>query len=359
MRAAVFKQLGEMPELDDLLEPIAEAGDVIIDVVVAPVLAYHDEVFAGKRPMLFELPFVPGTGAIGRVAALGAGATELAVGTWVYCDPTLRGRDGQDLPAISLQGLTANGPAALPILRQFPNGSWADKLRLPMENVFPLGDISAQTAPQWLMLGTMLVPYGGLTAVDLRAGETVLVNGATGSFGSAAVAVALGMGAARVIATGRNRDALAALSQRYGSRVRPVEASGGQEVVTAAIAASAGAPIDVVLDILPPAATPDQVLSAMLAVRPGGRIVLMGGVGMAGGGPLNLPYPWLMRNNITLRGQWMYPRDAVPRLIEMARSSLVDLSQFEVIEFPLNAVREAICHAGAAANPFIKTVLRP
>ena len=37
----------------------------------------------------------------------------------------------------------------------------------------------------------------------------------------------------------------------------------------------------------------------------------MGGTGVG----LELPYRHLMRNNITLRGQWMYPREAVPRLI--------------------------------------------
>jgi alcohol dehydrogenase len=40
----------------------------------------------------------------------------------------------------------------------------------------------------------------------------------------------------------------------------------------------------------------------------------MGGIGMAGqGGELTLPYAWLMRNNITIKGQWMYPRAAIPR----------------------------------------------
>lgn len=38
------------------------------------------------------------------------------------------------------------------------------------------------------------MPYGGLLAADLRPGETVPISGATGHFGSAAVAVALAMG---------------------------------------------------------------------------------------------------------------------------------------------------------------------
>ncbi len=358
MKATVFKQIGINPTIEDVTDPVAEPGDVVVDVAAAPVLAYATEVFSGNRPLLFELPFIPGTGAIGRVSALGAGATELQIGAWVYCDPTLRGRDAQGLPAISLQGLTANGRSAMSIQRQYRNGSWAQKLRLPLENVVPLGDIDEQTAGHWLTLGSMLVPYGGLLSVGLQAGETVVVNGATGNFGSAAVAVALAMGAARVIATGRNAQSLAALAKRYGVCVRTALVVGDEEADRAAIQSAAAQPIDVVLDILPPAATIAQVLSAVKAVRPGGRVSLMGGVGMTGGGELTLPYPWLMRNNVTIKGQWMYPREAIARLISLAKNGILDLSRYDVVAFPLASIENALAHAASTRGPFAKTVLR-
>lgn len=359
MQAAIFAELGREPVVGTLPDPVAQAGDVVVDVTAAPVLPYAREVFACIRPMLFELPFVPGTGAIGRVSAVGAGATEVKVGDWVYCDPTLRARDAHGLPAISLQGLTASGPAAMTIQRQYQHGSWAEKLRLPLENVVPIGTVAADDAARWLILGTMLVPYGGFTSVGLTAGETVVVNGATGSFGSAAVAVALAMGSARVVATGRNREMLDALVARYGSRVRPALMAGVPETDTATIHAAAGAPVDVVLDILPPQASVAQVLAAVRAVRPGGRVSLMGGVGMAGGGDLVLPYAWLMRNNITIKGQWMYPRDAIARLIALVQSGVLDLSHYVVTEFPLVALAEAIAHAAETnGGPFTRTALR-
>lgn len=49
----------------------------------------------------------------------------------------------------------------------------------------------------------LFVPFGGLRDIDLKPGETIIVAPATGTFGSAAVKVALAMGA-RVIAMGRN-----------------------------------------------------------------------------------------------------------------------------------------------------------
>ena len=96
-----------------------------------------------------------------------------------------------------------------------------------------------------------------------------------------------------------------------------------------------------------------------MAVREFGRVVLMGGVGMLGGDDLGLPYPWIMRNNITIRGQWMYPREANIRLIALVRSGLLDLSQFDITAFDLDHANEAVAYAAANGTPFKATVLRP
>ena len=79
----------------------------------------------------------------------------------------------------------------------------------------------------WAM-GTCLVPYGGWVAAKLQPGESVLVSGATGNFGSAAVAVALAMGAPWVVAPGRNEAMLADLVRRFGKRVLPVQLTGNE-----------------------------------------------------------------------------------------------------------------------------------
>jgi alcohol dehydrogenase len=127
----------------------------------------------------------------------------------------------------------------------------------------------------------------------------------------------------------------------------------------ARILQAAPGPIDCVLDILPPAANAVQVRTAILAVRPYGRVVLMGGVGMLGGAGLDLPYPWMMRNCITLRGQWMYPPHAATLMAGLIRSGLVDLDHFEVTAFGLDRANEAVAHAAANSGPFKMTVIEP
>ncbi|GLH75889.1 alcohol dehydrogenase [Bradyrhizobium sp. SSBR45G] len=359
MKAAVLKRFGSPLEIEHVEDPMLGTGEVIVDVVAAGVLSYANEVFSGERKYLLELPVIPGTGGIGRVSAIGPDATHLAIGDWVFCDPTVRSRDNVIAPDITLQGLSARGPGGLKLQQHFRHGSFAERIRLPTENAKPIGSIDVGDAARWCALGALLVPYGGFLAAALQPGETVLVSGATGRFGSAAVAVALAMGAAAVVAPGRNEATLAELQRRFGPRVHPVSLSGHASDDTERMKRAVPGSIDCVLDIMPPSVTTDVVRSAVMAVRPYGRVVLMGGVGMLGGPGLDLPYPWIMRECITIHGAWMYPPDATVRMVGLVRSGLLDLTQFEPTCFDLDHANEAVAHAAAHRKPFQMTVIRP
>src|SRR5690349_21028379 len=222
MKAAVLKSFGSPLVVENVPEPVLGTGEVIVDVATSRVLAYAGEIFSGKRNYLLTPPVIPGSGGIGRVRSVGPDATNLAVGDWVLCDPTVRSRDNAVAPTIVLQGLTAGDERGLRLQQYVHDGAWAERMRVPTENAIPIGPIDAMQATVWSALGTYLVPYGGLVAADLQGGEIVVVNGATGSFGSAGVAVALAMGAGCVIATGRSQGALNDLARRFGPRVRQV-----------------------------------------------------------------------------------------------------------------------------------------
>jgi alcohol dehydrogenase len=357
MKAAVLKAFGSKLAIETVPAPVLGTGEVIVDVMASRVLAYANEVLSGERKYLMELPMVPGPGAIGRVRSTGPDATHLAVGDFVYCDPTVRSRDDARAPDIILQGLTSGSESALRLQRHFHDGAWAEQMRVPTENAIKIGTIAEVDAARWCALGTLLVPYGGFLAAQLQAGETVLVNGATGSFGSAGVAVALGMGAACVIATGRNEQALADLVRRFGPRVRTVPMRGVEEDDRKRILQTAPGPIDCVLDILPPAANTMQVRTAIMAVRPYGRVVLMGGV--LDGAGLDLPYSWMMRNCITIRGQWMYPPHATILMTGLIQAGLISLDQFHVTTFNLDDANAAVAHAAKDSGAFRMTVIQP
>ncbi|MGC3024429.1 alcohol dehydrogenase catalytic domain-containing protein [Burkholderia sp. DN3021] len=359
MKAAILKSLGMPLAIETMPDPVLGTGEVIVDVVATPVLSYAQEVFSGERRYPIELPIVPGCGAIGRVRQTGPDATKLQPGDWVFCDPTVRSRDDALMPDIVLQGWSARGEGGKRLQHHFHDGPFAERLRVPTENAVRIGDIPRADAARWCALVTLLVPYGGLLASDLRAGEILLVSGATGNFGSAGIAVALAMGARCVVAPGRNARVLADLERRFGERVRTVALTGDEATDRARMQQAAPGPIDCVIDLMPPSVPATTVRAAVMAVRPYGRVVLMGGVGMLGGAGLELPYPWLMRNDITLRGKWMCPTEAVTLMTGLIRGGLLDLGHFDATVFALDNANDAVAHAAANGGPFRMTVIAP
>jgi alcohol dehydrogenase len=358
MKAAVLNAFGAPLDIQTLPDPVLGTGEVIVDVAAAGVTSYAANVFNGSRNYLLELPVVPGPGGVGRVRVTGPDSTKLKIGDWVFVDSTIRSRDNVAGPEQILLGWTYRTPAALPLHRYYHHGSFAEQMLVPTENATPIGDIEKADAGRWTALGRLLVPFGGLLAGELRAGETLVVNGATGGFGGAGVAVALAMGAGRVVATGRNMRTLDDLSDRFGPRVRTVQFTGAEADDRRLIAEAADGPVDMVLDFLPREASAAQVRAAALAVRLGGRVILMGGL-RGSEGDLGLNYNWLMHNETTVRGVWMYPKDAIPKMVRMVRAGLVDLAQFELTEFGLDDANAAVAHAAANAGPRQLTALRP
>ena len=129
MKAAVLKSFGSPLVIENVPEPVLGTGEVIVDVVATRVLSYMNEVFSGERNYALDLPIIPGPGGIGRVRAIGPDATKLAVGDWVFCDPTVRSRDDVVAPDIALQGLTAAGPGGMRLQQHFRHGSYAEQMR--------------------------------------------------------------------------------------------------------------------------------------------------------------------------------------------------------------------------------------
>lgn len=378
----MFKTIGQPLTIEDIPEPVPGAGEVLVRVLAAPVLAYTQEVFTGQRHYPLLLPLAPGCGAVGIVEKTGPDATRLKPGQLVLCDPTVRSRDDALSPDIMLQGWTAPGEGPQKLQAHFRHGSFAEKMLLPLENAFSLDHLRSIDPAKLVWLMTLLVPYGGLLAANLQPGQVIMVNGATGHFGSAAVGVAVAMGAARVVAPGRNEQALNTLVRQFGPRVRPVllseddagkskrssETAEGASIKYSAYSLSenevmnrkrfmeaAEGPIDCLLDILGPIPDSAPTRRGIMAVRPGGTAVLMGGVQA----DLDIPYNYMMRNNLVIRGQWMLPRHAPSLLIELVHSGLLTLEPFSVSTFPLEQVNQAVQYAHDHGGAFQLTVLKP
>ena len=356
MKAAMLKAIGQPLSIEDIPEPVPAAGEVLVRVLAAPIIPYAQEVFSGERPYPLVLPLAPGCGAIGVVEQTGPDATRLQPGQLVFCDPMVRSRDNSNSSAHSiLQGWIARGEAAQKLQTHFRNGPFAEKMLIPLENAAPLEHMDDIDPVKLSGLMMPLVPYGGLLAANVQPGQVVMINGATGYFGSAGVAVALAMGVERVIAPGRNQDRLDDLVNKLGTRVRPVLLSDDETTNKQRIAQAAEGPIDCLLDMLGQTQDATPTRRGILAVRPEGTVVLMGGVNA----DVGIPYGYVMHNNIVIRGQYMYPRHAPLLLAGLIRAGLLRLNTFSTHAFPLEDVNSAIQYAHDHGGAFQFTVLTP
>ena len=156
MKAAIFKTIGQPLTIEDIPEPVPGAGEVLVRVLAAPILAYAQEVFTGQRHYPLLLPLAPGCGAVGLVEKTGPDATRLKPGQLVFCDPTVRSRDDALSPDIMLQGWVAPGEGPQKLQAHFRNGSFAEKMLVPLENAFSLEHLRSVDPAKLTWLNTLL-----------------------------------------------------------------------------------------------------------------------------------------------------------------------------------------------------------
>jgi alcohol dehydrogenase len=286
------------------------------------------------------MPFVPGTNAIARVIAAGDNVAHVRTGDRVFLSPHLRGDVPDPEPPQILIGLTATvtTPAALAMQMRWRDGVFAEIAHWPAACVTPLFDMNDKPAAELIGLAKLIVPFGGLQRTDMRGGDTILINGATGYFGSGAVMLAASMGAGRVVAVGRKREALEMLRDTFGPRVIPAVVTGDAEKDLAIIRKAAGGRADVALDLLGTAKSTSTTLSCLRALRRGGRLVLMGSAEV----PLELSFREMLGNDWEVVGQFMYARQAPGQLAQLAAEGLLDLKKIVVTTFHLAEFKRAM-----------------
>ncbi|HEY6924867.1 MAG TPA: zinc-binding dehydrogenase [Steroidobacteraceae bacterium] len=239
-------------------------------------------------------------------------------------------------------------------MEDWPDGTLADYTLVPVEALTPVDGLDALSSPQLAALSRFIIPFGGLLRGRLAAGEALAVTGATGAYGTAAVLLAIALGAARVIAIGRNAPALAATARIAGSRVHPIQLQGDVATDAAAIREVAGSGVDMAFDMVGNAADPKATLAALHSLRRGGRLVLMGSMTV----DLPVPYTQLMLNGWEIIGQFMFPRAAYRQLIELVRSGQLAPSTLQPHVFPLTDLPKAM-EASRAAGHLEYVVVQP
>ena len=169
MRAIIVDKFGapERLRVGDVAEPVPRADEVLVTVYAAPVNYVDLLVIGGTYQFLPPLPFTPGKGPAGVVAALGRNVTSLQVGDRV--------------------------------LAMAEQGGYAEAVTVVANQCYRLPASMSFTEAASLSLVYDTAWFALRERARLEAGETVLVLGASGGVGQAAVQLARAMGA-RVLA---------------------------------------------------------------------------------------------------------------------------------------------------------------
>ena len=187
MKAIVCNEFGpiEALTLEDRPEPVAGAGQVLIEVHAAGVNFPDGLMVRGEYQVKPPRPFTPGSEVAGIVRGVGDGASGFMVGDRV----------------VALPGL----------------GGFAEMVVSQAERTLKLPDgMDFETAAGFMLVyGTSL--HGLADCGRLAAGETLLVLGAAGGVGLAAVEIGRALGA-RVIAAASTEEKLA-LARAHGAEI--------------------------------------------------------------------------------------------------------------------------------------------
>ena len=243
----------------DFPEPQAGPGEVVIDVVAAGVNYPDVLIVQGKYQSKPPLPFVPGSEASGRIAAIGEGVEGFAPGDRV----------------IAFTG----------------SGSFARQVRVPATQVWPVPDGVDLEVAAGISI-TYGTSYHALKdRAALKPGETLVVLGAGGGVGLTAVELGKHLGA-RVIAAASSAEKLAlAKAQGADDLINYADEDLRERIK----ALTDGKGVDVIYD---PVGGPMN-LTAVKSLAWGGRLLV---IGFAGGEIPSIPANLLLLKSASAVG---------------------------------------------------------
>jgi NADPH:quinone reductase-like Zn-dependent oxidoreductase len=297
MKAAVLYELGKSPRFEDFVEPAAKQEEAMVEVRAASLKAVDKQLAAGTHfASTRELPVICGTDGVGN----------LPDGTRVFFGGARR-----------------------------PYGAMAQRTVVPAAFCFPvpdaLDDATAAALPNPGVSALLSLSY----RAKLAKGEKVLILGATGVTGKLAVQIAKQLGAARVIAAGRNPQALEKLRELGADSIIQLNQPDGD--LKKAFASEAGeAGFNVVIDYV--WGRPTEILLSAIT-RPEFAVVnsetRLVQVGEGAGPTIALPAAVLRSTALTILGTaGIPPRD----VLVAAMHQVLDLAAKGALQIETEAV---------------------
>ena len=302
MKAAIVRGPGQTPVYGDFAEPKPAPGENRIRVSAAALSPLVRGRASGAHySASHQFPFVAGVDGVGRFD------------------------DGRRVYFLM--------PCA-------PYGAMAEETVAPSTQCLPVPDALDDVTAAAIANPGMSSCAALMERANLKAGETVLVNGATGAAGQLAVQIAKQLGAAKVIATGRNPEALRTAAALGADVMIPLIED--EAALDTSFAAAFDKGVDVVVDYLWGRSAERLLIAAAKAGKAAPvRFVQIGSVS---GETIALPSAVLRSAPITLMGSGLgsVPPDrllaAIGAALEAAASGNLKIAAKPV---PLSEVEQA------------------
>jgi alcohol dehydrogenase, propanol-preferring len=309
MRAALLGGHGEPLQITHLPRPEPGPGQVLIRLEASGVCHTDVHVWQGKaRPATPPDPFILGHEGVGRIAALGAGVTDWAVGdpagaAWLHdtcgvCDECRAGQES------FCQNQLAHG-FSVP-------GTFAEYVCVPAAHAVSLPGGDAPALAPLMCAG--VTAFGAIERAALQPGETCAIFGCGG----------LGLYAVQ-------------LARRIGAKVIAIDPDPAKRAAAVAMGAAPDATLapttaHVCINFAP---TPATWAPMVQGIRPRGRIIAAAMVAE----PVPLDQEWLTATGVTITGTSVGTRDQMRRLMQMHGATPL---QGQITEIALEDVTMAL-----------------
>ncbi|WP_274560101.1 zinc-binding dehydrogenase [Streptomyces spiramyceticus] len=305
MRAIQVTEFGgpEVLVATELPDPVAGPGEVVVGVAVADTLYVETQIRSGWGEY-FDVtpPYVPGGGAAGTVLAVGEGVDPAWVGRRVVAGPGV-------------------------------SGTYAEQVVAPVDRLTPVPDgLGLREAAALAHDG--VTGTGILDAIRIRAGERVLILGASGGMGTLLVQMAHAAGA-HVVGAARGKQKLDLVRELGADAVVDYSEPGWTERAREALG---GVGADVLLD----GVGGELGLAAFALTADGGRVSAHGA---PSGGFAAIDAGEAERRGITLRGiaEVQFAAETITRLSgrALAEAAAGRLRPVIAATFPLEGAADA------------------
>jgi NADPH2:quinone reductase len=277
MQAIVAREFGgpEVLKLETVPDPVAGTGHVRVKVHAIGVNPYDTYMRAGGYAIKPDLPYTPGADAAGVVDQVGAGVTGWKAGDRVYVSGTAAGK---------------------------AHGAYAQLIVCNPEQVHRLPDRISFTQGAGLFVPYVTAWRALFGRVQARAGDVVLIHGASGGVGVAATQFAVATGCT-VIGTAGSDEGLAVVRAQGAQHAVNHRTAGYVDDITRL---TNGRGPDVIVEMLANV----NLDHDLTMIAPGGRIIVIGNRGR-----VEIDARKIMTKDVSVFGTalWGIPPDDVRR----------------------------------------------